>query len=85
MVSNIGYGEDATHTHDLSRKPSDFNVQEFEMPWIHPSEVIVNRAFDNALFFKEHPRYDILQMWKHYLSVVRWRWRVNGQRTARSI
>jgi len=50
MVTNIGFGEDATHTKKVRRYSKHSNGQNITFPLRHPSFVNVNYAYDRSYF-----------------------------------
>lgn len=59
LTTNIGFGEDATHTFDASQDILIANVnEEIHFPLIHPSEIKINNDFDKFIserFFSKTP------------------------------
>jgi len=53
LVSNIGFGDGATHTHDGNSELSNALTYELKSPINHPELVIPNKNFDNLLLHKE--------------------------------
>lgn len=50
MIRNIGFGEDATHTKDAVGLAGAEGEEEAVFPLRHPSQVAVNREYDEAYF-----------------------------------
>jgi hypothetical protein len=57
LISNIGFGADATHTFDETNLLANLNVGELTSPLIHPSMMIRDIELDNLIqskFFTAH-------------------------------
>jgi hypothetical protein len=50
LISNIGYGEDATHTHTSGDPRSNLSTGAIEFPLRHPDFVLRDRQVDRATF-----------------------------------
>lgn len=50
MIQNIGFGEDATHTKDAAGLAGSESEEDTVFPLRHPSQVMVNREYDEAYF-----------------------------------
>lgn len=53
MIRNLGFGEDATHTHSKNDKRADMIMYDIKLPLLHPPFVIRDKISDNK-FFKEY-------------------------------
>lgn len=49
MITNIGSGEDATHTNEVS-KVSNLNTYEMQFPINHPPYVIADKEYDRKIY-----------------------------------
>ena len=50
MISNIGFGEDATHTANGDSKMSNMLKKEMSLSLIHPSVIMINTEYDSFNF-----------------------------------
>ena len=50
MISNIGYGADATHTANKDSKMSNMLKKEMPLSLIHPSVIMINTEYDSFNF-----------------------------------
>ncbi|MEA2631935.1 MAG: hypothetical protein QOE66_2154 [Chloroflexota bacterium] len=46
LISNIGFGADATHTHNAEAKLANLPIAALPLPLIHPSDVAAERSAD---------------------------------------
>jgi hypothetical protein len=56
LVSNIGYGSDATHTHETEHVYGEMRRAEMQFPLSHPSYLIRNLEADLFTFRQQLPR-----------------------------
>lgn len=54
MISNLGFGEDATHTTDSGDPSSQLSLQELTFPLKHPEYVMVDANADRIAFINHH-------------------------------
>lgn len=47
LVTNIGFGESATHTKDLDDKKAKIIAKEISFPLIHPQVIVVQKEYDS--------------------------------------
>lgn len=52
LVSNIGFGKDATHTNDSNNELANLPVNAMSFPLQEPDEVVVDREFDDRVYQK---------------------------------
>ncbi len=52
LISNIGFGQDATHTLDSTSALSELNTDELSLPLKNPVAVAVDRDYDNKFYKK---------------------------------
>ncbi|MDG2432911.1 nucleotide-diphospho-sugar transferase [Flavobacterium sp.] len=55
LISNIGFGADATHTFDANSEISNLVAQEICFPIIHPMSIMIDHKYDHTLNSKFHP------------------------------
>jgi hypothetical protein len=71
LISNVGYGIDATHCTDDSSRFQNFPRGELEFPLIHPEVVRNDRSVDYSIFRSRfesrHPIYWLLLLSQHKL------------------
>lgn len=46
LITNIGFGEDATHTTNKKNKLANMKIESLDFPLIHPQNICVNRRQD---------------------------------------
>ncbi|MGI9652435.1 nucleotide-diphospho-sugar transferase [Chryseobacterium sp. RLHN22] len=60
LTTNIGFGEDATHTFEASEDIIKANInEEILFPLIHPQQIVINNDFDKFIsekFFSKTPK-----------------------------
>ena len=49
LISNIGFGNDATHTFDENASFSKITAYHLTFPLVHPKTIIIDREYDNKL------------------------------------
>ena len=49
LISNIGFGNDATHTFDASSKLSNLFAETISFPLVHPKAVMIDKEFDQIV------------------------------------
>jgi hypothetical protein len=54
LISNLGFGEDATHTTDPADKSSKLKLERLSFPLIHPEYVVVNQEADRIAFIEHY-------------------------------
>jgi hypothetical protein len=54
MISNLGFGEDATHTTDTEDPSSQLSHQKLAFPLKHPEYVMVDTNADRIAFINHH-------------------------------
>jgi hypothetical protein len=52
LISNIGFGSEATHTLDSDSKFSNVQAQNLEFPLIHPKTIMVDNEYDHNVIFE---------------------------------
>lgn len=52
MISNIGFGENATHTHDLESEMANIESKEIDFPIVHPTFKVATKKADNLTAIK---------------------------------
>lgn len=61
MISNIGFGENATHTHDLESEMANIESKEIDFPIVHPTFKVANKIADGITGAKSFHRDFILK------------------------
>jgi hypothetical protein len=56
MISNIGFGDNATHTFDVNSKNAKLKLHELFFPLKHPQSVIKNEIYDEKMMKKDIPQ-----------------------------
>lgn len=60
LVSNIGFGPNATHTFYGRSSGSNIPRLQLAQPLIHPPDVVADRDYDAAFYRAVHHRFDVL-------------------------
>jgi len=73
MVSNIGFGEKATHTTQENNSLSAIKIEEMKFPISHPKSFEINTKADNALYNKHfRPRKSVKSvLFSHILGKLK--------------
>lgn len=69
LISNIGFGSDATHYKDDRSIHSNMNHEEMNFPLFHPSMIWIDKQHDNFLFLKHYHK-TLLQIISSKLYVL---------------
>lgn len=75
LISNIGFGQEATHTSDENNKLAKMKIDQIDLPLIHPQIMVPNAIYDehNAKYLFELNQYKYLfSKIKKYLKTI-WR------------
>lgn len=68
LVSNIGFGQDSTHTTQTASQLSEIPLKELLVPIKHPQEIKINQKADDRVYKLYHkPRTQVLQRVKKVL------------------
>lgn len=54
LISNLGFGEDATHTTNPADKSSKLKLESLAFPLLHPEFMIVDKAADKIAFIEHY-------------------------------
>jgi hypothetical protein len=54
LISNLGFGEDATHTKNPSDASSQLGLEKLQFPLKHPNYVLADRKADKIAFIKHY-------------------------------
>jgi len=54
MVSNVGFGQKATHTTQEKNSLNSIELDEFKFPVSHPKSIEINKTADNAIYNKHY-------------------------------
>lgn len=66
LITNIGNGIDATHTHNQNSPVANLPATPLEFPLIHPPYVIADKEYDTLMYQKITAPY-----WRIYLSILK--------------
>lgn len=67
LISNIGFGKEATHTHNSSNNSQNLKLNEITFPVIHPENISRNKHLDKKYFY-EYVMFNILKGWWYKYS-----------------
>jgi hypothetical protein len=67
LVSNIGFGPDATHTKRIRRKVANLPRFELPPPYVQPEKAVVDGAYDHLVYRRSYP---LLRQMKHAASAL---------------
>ncbi len=60
MITNLGFGVDATHTKDLNNINANIPNFDLEFPLVHPSNVTINKLLNDFYDLNEFTTYNLL-------------------------
>jgi hypothetical protein len=69
LITNIGFGKDATHT-TKKGKMADVQSSEIEFPLTHPSEVVVNTEYDNVFVYNIYSKGIFKRLIKDFVKKI---------------
>jgi hypothetical protein len=58
LISNLGFGDDATHTTNSSDPSSELSLEKLNFPLSHPESVMVNTSADRIAFINHHTTFE---------------------------
>jgi hypothetical protein len=67
LVSNIGFGPDATHTRRIRRRVANLPRFELPPPYVQPEKAVVDGAYDHLVYRRSYP---LLRQMKHAASAL---------------
>ena len=59
LVKNIGFGSEATHTHDENSKFANIETSEIDFPIVHPQFMVVDKSADKLTADEQFTRKSI--------------------------
>jgi hypothetical protein len=84
MVSNIGFGADATHTHILTSKLANIPARDVQFPLKHPPVIELSRDFEDA-YYRMLIRKPLPDRVRNFFRRAKKRLRKIGSRPARTV
>jgi hypothetical protein len=70
LVTNIGFGYEATNTHDATHPHANLQLEKQTWPLVHPSHLARNRAWENRFFYPGQAMHQYLSLGE-LLAMVR--------------
>ena len=65
LVSNIGFGQDSTHTQQIDHRIADLKTHSLDFPLVHPESVVINAEDE-----------ELLMDGSYKMSALKYRWRM---------